>query len=116
MHTSNWATTTCSIDAVALTLGLAGCEAAQENKRTTGALIGAGTGAFAGSAIAGKGNKTEGAAIGTAAGAGGGWLIGDQVDKQEDKDRDSARQASERRREVDDDYYYRRDSEYRRYD
>ena len=114
--------TTTLMLAAGMTLGLAGagCETVQDNPRTSGALIGAGGGALAGSQIAGKGNKTEGAAIGAAAGAAGGWLIGNEVDKNNDENNDSRRaqqaRARERARDYDDDYYYRRDSEYRRYD
>jgi uncharacterized protein YcfJ len=84
MRTTVYGTMTCAI-AAALTLAMAGagCETAKDNPRATGALVGAGTGALAGSAIGGKGNKTEGAAIGAAAGAGGGWLVGDQIDKND---------------------------------
>ena len=100
MRNSTWTITTCTL-ATALTLALAGtgCETAKDHPRTTGAAVGAGTGALAGSAIAGTGQKTEGAAIGAAAGAAGGWLIGDQVDKNNDNNHHSRR---------DDDYYYDR--------
>jgi uncharacterized protein YcfJ len=85
MRSSILTKSACALTAVTmLALAAAGCETARDNPRTTGALVGAGTGALAGSAIAPKGNKTEGAAIGAAAGAGGGWLIGDQVDKSND--------------------------------
>ena len=85
MRYSIWTPTACALGAVvALSVAGAGCETAKDNPRTTGALVGAGTGALAGSAIAPKGNKTEGAAIGAAAGAGGGWVVGDQVDKNND--------------------------------
>ena len=88
MRSSIWTQSVCTLAAAAtLALAGAGCETAKDNPRTTGALVGAGTGALAGSAIAPKGNKTEGAAIGAAAGAGGGWLIGDQVDKSNDNHR-----------------------------
>jgi uncharacterized protein YcfJ len=101
-------TRTFAVACVGLAL-LAGCEAANENKRTTGAAIGAGAGALAGSAIAGKGQKTEGAVIGGALGAGGGWLAGDQIDKNDKDNRDRRVRTRDR---YDDDY----DSRGRDYD
>ena len=116
---------TCTV-AACLGLGaLAGCEAAKENKRTTGAAIGAGAGALAGSAIAGKGQKTEGALIGGAVGAAGGWLAGDQVDKNDnagarERPRDRERARRRNRDRYDDSYTRDRgrvyDDEYDSYD
>src|SRR3989442_12554645 len=94
MRGSIWTPTIATL-AATVTLGFAGagCETARENPRTTGALVGAGTGALAGSAIAGKGAKTEGAAIGAAAGAGAGWLGGNEGGKKDNSERESARRA-----------------------
>jgi len=91
---------------------LTGCETAKENKRTTGAAIGAGAGALAGSAIAGKGQKTEGAVIGGALGAGGGWLAGDQIDKNDNSNHDRHRT---RTRDGYDDTYDSRGRDYDRF-
>ena len=109
MHFPTRITTFAATACTALAL-LAGCETAKENKRTTGAAIGAGAGALAGSAIAGKGQKTEGAVIGGALGAGGGWLAGDQIDKNDNNSRD--RQRTRTRDRYDDSY----DSRGRDYD
>mgnify|MGYP001590227948 CR=1 FL=1 len=61
---------------VGLLIPAVGC-----NSTTTGAGVGAGTGAAAGYFIGGKGHRAEGAIIGGLAGAGIGALIGHEVGK-----------------------------------
>jgi hypothetical protein len=77
---------------------LAGCENLPGDKKTQGAVIGGVGGAVAGGALS-KNNRLLGALIGGALGAGGGYLIGAQLDKSGDDDRDDARAANKRAQE-----------------
>jgi outer membrane protein OmpA-like peptidoglycan-associated protein len=63
---------------------LAGCATYQEHpKATTGAAVGAASGAILGNVVAGSGKRTQGALIGAAVGALAGGLIGNYMDEQE---------------------------------
>ena len=75
---------------------LAGCENLPGNKKEQGAVIGGVGGAVAGAAIA-KDNRALGALIGGALGAGGGYLVGANLDKNDDKNKtkEEAIKASE---------------------
>ncbi|MEW6444586.1 MAG: OmpA family protein [Pseudomonadota bacterium] len=65
-------------------IGMAGCQTYQERPNTTtGAGVGAVTGAVLGSAIAGRGQKTEGAILGAVVGGLAGGAIGNYMDEQE---------------------------------
>lgn len=69
---------------LAASIALAGCQTYQERpKTTTGAGIGAVTGAVLGSAVAGRGQKTEGAVLGAVIGGLAGGAIGNYMDEQE---------------------------------
>jgi len=80
---------------------LTGCENLPGNAKQQGAVMGGAGGAAIGAAVA-KNNRLLGALIGGALGAGGGYLIGankDKItghDKDKDKTRDEAIQASQR--------------------
>ena len=74
-----------------------GCESLPGDEKTQGAVIGGAGGALAGAAIA-KDNRLVGGLIGGALGAVGGYVIGAQVEKNNDKHKDEAVQASERDR------------------
>lgn len=70
-----------------------GCESLPGDKKTQGAVIGGLGGAAAGATVAGKDDRLTGALIGGALGAGGGWLIGRELDKN---DEGEAREAHQR--------------------
>ena len=102
---------------VGLLAAAAGCETIQDNPKTAGTLGGAAAGAGLGTLVAGKGNKTEGAIIGGVLGGVGGNLGGrayeNSRDKNDDRDLDRARRASDWNSDRD----YRYDSDrYDRYD
>jgi hypothetical protein len=78
--------------------GLTGCENLPGDKKTQGAVIGGAGGALAGAAI-GKNNRLVGGLIGGALGAGGGYLIGSAMNKNDERHRDEAIQASDRDRD-----------------
>lgn len=78
-----------------LVVGGFGCESLPGGEREQGAVIGGVTGAAAGALIGGDDNRLVGALLGGALGAGGGYLIGMQLDK-DDEDRDEAITASKR--------------------
>src|SRR5438309_7576790 len=63
-----------------------------ESKAQTGALVGAGGGALLGGAIGSLSHSRAGAgaAIGAGAGAIGGYLVGNEMDKKDQKARDAA--------------------------
>jgi uncharacterized protein YcfJ len=72
---------------VAAGLGSAGCESMNNTEK--GAAIGGGTGAVLGTAIgAATGRPLLGAGVGALAGTAGGALIGNDVDKSEQRQRD----------------------------
>jgi hypothetical protein len=71
---------------------LTGCENLPGSKKEQGAVIGGVGGAAAGAAVA-KENRILGALIGGALGAGGGYLIGAEMEKVKDNDREGATQA-----------------------
>lgn len=77
---------------------LTGCESLPGDKKTQGAVIGGAAGAAAGAIIA-KDNRLVGGLIGGALGAGGGYLIGAQMQKNDEKNRDEAYRASDRDRD-----------------
>ncbi len=66
---------------------IAGCSSnpyrGEHGKATTGATIGAGSGAILGAVVSSKHDRGKGALIGAAVGATIGGLIGNQMDKQE---------------------------------
>jgi hypothetical protein len=74
-------------------LAATGCSNLPGNEKSQGAVIGGLGGAVAGAAIGGKENRLLGAILGGALGAGGGYVIGAQVDRVKNKDRDGAQQA-----------------------
>jgi uncharacterized protein YcfJ len=73
----------------AMALPMIGCE----TKAQTGALVGAGGGAAVGGAIGSFSHARagEGALIGGAVGAVGGYIVGNEMDKKDQRDRDRAR-------------------------
>jgi surface antigen len=73
-----------------------GCESLPGDRQTQGAVIGGLGGAAAGATVAGSDNRLTGALIGGALGAGGGWLIGRELDKNDEQE---ARQAHQRAQE-----------------
>lgn len=76
---------------IALGLGLifvAGCE----TKAQSGALIGTGIGALAGQAI---GGNTAGTLIGAGAGAAGGYIVGNEMDKSDQRKQTQAAQSAQ---------------------
>ena len=84
-------------------LGLAplagtGCESLPGDEKTQGAVIGGAGGALAGALIGGDDNRLLGGLIGGALGAAGGYVVGTQIEKNNDKHKDDAVQASERDR------------------
>src|SRR2546427_12569454 len=80
--------------AAAMGMGSVGCE----SKAQTGALVGAGGGALLGGAIGSLSHSRAGAgaAIGAGAGAIGGYLVGNEMDKKDQKARDAAPRDSAR--------------------
>src|SRR4051794_34047102 len=74
--------------AAAMGMGSVGCE----SKAQTGALVGAGGGALLGGAIGSLSHSRAGAgaAIGAGVGAIGGYVVGKEMDKKEQKNRDAA--------------------------
>lgn len=84
----------------ALAVGpLAGCESLPGDEKTQGAVIGGVGGAVAGAVIGGEENRLLGGLIGGALGAAGGYLIGAQIEKNDEDHHDEAVEASERARE-----------------
>jgi hypothetical protein len=77
---------------------LAGCESLPGDEKTQGAVIGGAGGAVGGAVLAGEDNRLLGGLIGGALGAAGGYLIGAQVEKNNEKHEDDAVAASERAR------------------
>src|SRR5438445_8648131 len=73
--------------AAAMGMSSVGCE----SKAQTGALVGAGGGALLGGAIGSLSHSRAGAgaAIGAGAGAIGGYLVGNEMDKKDQKNRDA---------------------------
>jgi hypothetical protein len=89
----------CGMLISSLSLGpLVGCENLPGNKQTQGAVIGGAGGALAGAAL-GRHNRLVGGLIGGALGAGGGYLIGSAMNKNDERHRDEALQASDRDRD-----------------
>lgn len=82
--------------ALAVSPVMVGCDDLPGGGREQGAVIGGLSGAAAGAILGGEDNRLVGALIGGALGAGGGYLIGQELDK---KDKDEARQASQRAQE-----------------
>ena len=83
---------------LAMSLVLLGCE----TKAQTGALVGTGAGAGLGAIIGHQsGHAGAGALIGGAVGAGGGYMVGNEMDKKDQRERDRAydRSAQDRRYE-----------------
>src|SRR5437870_2529876 len=80
--------------ASAMGISSIGCE----SKAQTGALVGAGGGALLGGAIGSLSHSRAGAgaAIGAGAGAIGGYLVGNEMDKKDQKARDAAARDSAR--------------------
>ena len=80
--------------AAAMGMSSVGCE----SKAQTGALVGAGGGALLGGAIGSLSHSRAGAgaAIGAGAGAIGGYLVGNEMDKKDQKNRDAAAARSAR--------------------
>jgi hypothetical protein len=78
----------------AMGISSVGCE----SKAQTGALVGAGGGALLGGAIGSLSHSRAGAgaAIGAGAGAIGGYLVGNEMDKKDQKKRDAAAADSAR--------------------
>jgi len=78
----------------AMGISSVGCE----SKAQTGALVGAGGGALLGGAIGSLSHSRAGAgaAIGAGAGAIGGYLVGNEMDKKDKKNRDAAAADSAR--------------------
>jgi hypothetical protein len=74
--------------------GVVGCDELPGGPREQGTVIGGVGGAAAGAAIA-KDNRAVGAVVGGLLGAGGGWLIGQQVDKKNDKDAEKAAEQAQ---------------------
>jgi hypothetical protein len=90
---------TCGLLISSLSLApLTGCESLPGDKKTQGAVIGGAGGALAGAAI-GKHNRLVGGLIGGALGAGGGYLIGAQLQKNNEKHHDEGIKASDRDRD-----------------
>ena len=75
---------------------LTGCENLPGDEKTQGAVLGGLGGAAAGVAL--SDNDLLGALLGGALGAGGGYLIGSQIEKADEDNRDEAIRASERAR------------------
>jgi hypothetical protein len=71
---------------------MTGCNDLPGKKSEQGAVIGGVGGAAAGAAVA-KNNRLLGALIGGALGAGGGYLIGAQMEKVDNKDKEGAAEA-----------------------
>ncbi|HEV8605657.1 MAG TPA: glycine zipper domain-containing protein [Tepidisphaeraceae bacterium] len=78
----------------AMGLSSVGCE----SKAQTGALVGAGGGALLGGAIGSMSHSRAGAgaAIGAGVGAIGGYVVGNEMDKKDQKKRDAAAASSAR--------------------
>ena len=86
--------------AAAMGMSSLGCE----SKAQTGALVGAGGGALLGGAIGSLSHSRAGAgaAIGAGVGALGGYLVGNEADKKDKKNRDAAAANSARTGRSDD--------------
>lgn len=72
-------------------LVLVGCQSSAGN----GALLGTAAGAIAGQAI---GGDTEGTLIGAGIGAGAGYIIGNEIDKNEEREQQNAAEEKHQRR------------------
>jgi uncharacterized protein YcfJ len=89
----------CRFAAVAvLTAGIGMSSIGCETKAQTGALVGAGGGALLGGAIGSLSHSRAGAgaAIGAGVGALGGYVVGNEMDKKDKKNRDAAAAQSAR--------------------
>jgi len=88
--------------AAAMGMSSVGCE----SKAQTGALVGAGGGALLGGAIGSLSHSRAGAgaAIGAGVGALGGYVVGNEMDKKDQKTRDAAAARSSRTARSSDDY------------
>jgi hypothetical protein len=75
-------------------LAVGGCESLPGSSEQQGAAGGGVGGALAGAAVADE-NRAIGALIGGLLGAGGGYLVGGQLDKNEDEAREAAENARE---------------------
>ncbi len=75
-------------------VGVGGCADLPGDEKSQGAVIGGVGGALAGAAVAGKEDRLIGALLGGALGAGGGYLIGMQVDKNNDN-KDTAKKRED---------------------
>lgn len=88
------------VAALAFTFVLSGCSEPL-TKREKGGLVGGGLGAATGAIIgAAVGNPAAGAAIGGAVGAGGGFLVGDQLQGQENRQIEQQGQIEQQNREL----------------
>lgn len=91
-----WRMKSAAVAVLAGAMGISsvGCE----SKAQTGALVGAGGGALLGGAIGSLSHSRAGAgaAIGAGAGAIGGYLVGNEMDKKDQKARDAAARDSAR--------------------
>ena len=94
-------THTLSATALIVTLGLfsAGCE----TKAQTGALVGGAGGAAVGAGIGSMSHSRagEGALIGGAVGAVGGYIVGNEMDKKDQRDRERAADRATREGQYD---------------
>src|SRR5712671_8188257 len=87
--------------ALAVVLFLGGCSGQPLTEREkgtgVGAVLGAGTGAIIGAAV---GHPGAGAAIGGALGAGGGYVVGNQMQNQENQQRQTQGQVEQQQGEI----------------
>lgn len=88
---SEWIKTLCAITLCITLTMVSGC--ASMDKAQTGGLAGAGMGALIGQAI---GGNTAGTLIGTGVGLGLGYIIGNELDKQDAKQRQTVREDETR--------------------
>lgn len=88
-----------AVTAVSLSLS-AGCEELPGGEKEQGAVIGGAGGALAGGALA-EDNRALGALIGGLLGAGGGYLVGAQLEKNEEEAREAAEEARQNPATVD---------------
>lgn len=93
---SNGFTAKCSALAIVMStaaVSLTSCEGLPGDSKSQGTVIGGASGAAAGAIIAGEDNRLLGAIIGTVIGAGGGYVVGDELERQSERE---AREAAAR--------------------
>jgi hypothetical protein len=82
-----------------LILSSAGCQQLPQDRAGRGAIIGGAGGAAAGAAIGGPEHRLLGAVLGGLIGAGGGYVVGANMERVREEDREGAREAAVRAQE-----------------